>query len=91
MFRLLAGDLVTGEMPRFAYAFFGPPPVPRQYRKWLMRCCVWEIRRRAAAKKNWIIYIRSYPVKPSAKLYSLILFIVVLYDNLMKMLKNYFI
>jgi len=40
----------------------------------------------SCCSKKGIIYTCSYPVKPSAKLYILFLFIMALYDNLIIML-----
>ena len=45
----------------------------------------------SCCSKKGIIYTCSYPVKPNAKLYTVFFFIRVLYDNLIKMLKNNFI
>ena len=55
--------------------------------------CEGEIRHHTTANKYWIIYTCSYPVKQSAKLYIvfLLIMIMVLDDNLIKMLKNYFV
>jgi len=41
--------------------------------------------------KYWTSYTCSYPVKLSAKLYVIFFFVMVLYDNVITMLNNYFI